>query len=156
MRVMSYKPMIRALYDAFARGDIETILAALADDVVWDAPGGAPYSGRRFGRAGVRQYLAAVDRLVRIDEFDADEVLEDGDYVVVLGRERATVKESGRHFETAFAHLYKLRGGKVAEVRLFSDTNAAASAFGESIAERKALGGPLGVTHEAFSGDPEK
>ncbi len=146
------KQIIRALYDAFSRGDVEAVLSAMTDDVTWECPGGAPYCGRRFGRGQVRQYLAELDRSVRLDEFDTDEILEDGDKVVVLGRERATVKESGSRFETAFAHVFTMRNGKVAEVRLFSYTHASASAFGESTKERQALGGSLGVTHEAYSG----
>ncbi len=146
------KQTIRALYEAFSRGDIEAILSAMAEDVTWDCPGGAPYCGRRFGRDQVRHYFAELGRLVRLDEFDADEILEDGGKVVVLGRERATVKDSGSRFETAFAHVFTMRNGKVAAVHLFSDTHAAASAFGESTKERQALGGSLGVTHEAYSG----
>ena len=148
----SNKQIVRGLYDAFSRGDIDAVLSALTDDVALNAPGGAPYSGRRFGRDQVRQYFAELDRQVRLDEFDADEFLEDGSKVVVLGRERATVRETGGHFETAFAHVFTMRAGKVADVHLFADTHAAASAFGESTKERQALGGSLGVTHEAYSG----
>jgi ketosteroid isomerase-like protein len=124
----------------------------MTEDVAWSSPGGAPYSGYRLGRDQVRQYFAELDRLVRLDEFDADEFLEDGGEVVVLGRERATVRETGGHFETTFAHVFTMRNGKVARVRIFADTHAEASAFGESTKERQALGGSLGVTHEAFSG----
>lgn len=146
------KQMIRDLYRAFSRGDIEAVLNAMTEDVNWYAPGDAPFSGRRMGRDQVRQYFDDLNRLVRLDEFDADEVLEDGDKVIVLGRERATVKETGNHFETEWAHIFTLRNGKIAEVRTFSDTHAVASAFGESTKERQAMGGPMGITHPAYSG----
>lgn len=150
------KQAIQDLYAAFSRGDIEAVLKGMTEDVNWEAPGGAPFSGRRMGREQLRQFFVELDRAVRLDEFDVDEVLADGDRVVVLGRERGRVKETGRDYETAFAHVYRLRNGKVAEARLFSDTHAEASAFGESTRERQALGGPLGVTHQAYSGGTEE
>jgi ketosteroid isomerase-like protein len=146
------KEMIRELYAAFAGGNVEAVLNAVTDDVNWYTPGGAPYSGHHMGRDAVRRYFAELDHAVRLDEFDVDEVLEDGDRVVVLGRERATVKETGRDFSTRFAHVVRLRKGKIADVAVFADTHAAASAFGESTRERQAMGGPMGITHEAYSG----
>ena len=47
-----------------------------------------------------------------MDQFDVDEVLADGDKVVVLGRQRATVRETGRHFETRWAHVYTFGAAK--------------------------------------------
>jgi ketosteroid isomerase-like protein len=144
--------VFRDLYAAFSGGDVEAVLNAMTDDVNWYSPGGVPLAGRRMGRDAVRRYFAEVDRAVRLDQFDVDEVLEDGDRVVVLGRERATVRETGRDFSTRFAHVYRLRKGKIVDIAIFVDTHAAASAFGESAGERKAMGGPMGVTHPTYSG----
>jgi ketosteroid isomerase-like protein len=146
------KEMIRDLYSALSGGNVEALLNAMTDDVNWYSPGGAPYDGHHMGRDAVRRYFSEFERAVRLDQFDVDDVLEDGDRVVVLGRERATVKETGRDFSTRFAHVYRLRKGKIVDVVIFDDTHAAASAFGESARERQAMGGPMGVTHEAYSG----
>jgi ketosteroid isomerase-like protein len=147
---------IRDLYAAFSRGDIEIVLSFLTEDVDWYAPGAAPFSGRRTGRNQVRHYFDELARLVRFDEFDLDDVLIDADKAVAMGRERVLVKETGRHFETAWVHVFIFRGGLVSEVRLYLDTHAVAAAFGESAAERAALTGPLGVTHPAYSGGSDE
>ena len=146
------KQLIRRMYDAYSRGDFDTVLANMTDDVTWYVPGVPPFAGHRTGRDEVRQFFEESVRWVNIDEFDADEILADGDRVVVLGRQRATVRETGRHFETRWAHVFTLRNGKVASGQVFTDTHAIASAFGESMRERQALTGPLGITHPAFSG----
>ena len=146
------KQLLRRMYDAYNEGDFDTVLANMTDDVTWYVPGAAPFAGHRTGRNQVREFFNELSRTVQIDEFDADEILADGDNVVVIGRQRATVRETGRHFETQWAHVYTLRNGKVASARIFTDTHAIASAFGESPREREALTGPLGVTHPAFSG----
>jgi ketosteroid isomerase-like protein len=146
------KQLLRRLYDAYNRGDFDTILANMTDDVTWYVPGPAPFAGHRTGRDQVREFFNESLGWVEVDQFDADEFLADGDRVVVLGRQRATVRETGRHFETQWAHVYTLRGDKIAVGQIFTDTHAIASALGESTREREALTGSLGVTHPAFSG----
>jgi ketosteroid isomerase-like protein len=146
------KQLIQRMYEAYSKGDIETVLANMTDDFTWYAPGGAPFAGQRRGRDEMRNFFTEMNRWVQTDQFDADEILADGDKVVVLGRQRATVRETGRHFETRWAHVYRLRGGKVSEGQAYTDTHAVASAFGESTRERQALTGSLGITHPAFSG----
>lgn len=144
--------LIRESYAAFNRGEIETVLKAFTDDVEWDAPGGAPYCGVRHGREQLRAFFQQLAELVTIDEFDLDDVIAEGDRAVALGRERATVRATGQHFEQRFVHVYTFRGDKIAAAYLAGDTHAEASAFGESTREREALTGPLGVTRPAFSG----
>src|SRR3954454_17329414 len=144
------KELMRRLYDAYNKGDIDTVLANMTDDITWYAPGPAPFAGHRRGRDEMREFFTESLRWVQIDQFDVDEILADGYRIVVLGRQRATVRETGRHFETDWAHVYTLRNGKVAHGQLFSDTHAIASALGESTRERQARTGSLGITHPAF------
>jgi ketosteroid isomerase-like protein len=144
--------VVRGIYDAFGRGDIEALISSMAEDVSWNAPGAAPYSGRRMGRDQVRQFFADLDRAIQVDQFDIDELISERDKVVVLGRERATSKETGRHFEQEFAHAFVVRDGKIASVHLYDDTHAQASVFDETRKEREALTGSLGITHPAYSG----
>ena len=142
--------IVRRMYRDFDNGDLDAVMAAMTPDVVFHAPGGAPFSGRRVGREQVLRRFQEIRRLVRIDQFDVDEILADKDKVVALGRQRAMVRATGRHFEQEFAHVYTMRGDKVSAVHLFGDTYAVASAFDESPAEREALTGPLGVTEPPF------
>jgi SnoaL-like domain len=57
--------VVRQLYDTFGRGDIDTILQAVADDVEWHQPGPTdvlPWAGTRHGRAQVAQFFTAVSQ----------------------------------------------------------------------------------------------
>lgn len=146
------KQLIQRMYDAFNRGDIDTVLAGVTGGVAWHALGAAPFDGRYLGRDQVRQFFKVLGESVQMDQFDVDEILADGNKVVALGKLRATVRESGHHYETPWVHIFELREGKVASLHIFSDTHAVASAFGESTRERRALTGPLGVTEPPYSG----
>jgi len=70
--------LVRKLYDAFARGDIQTILDNLTRDAEWiqDGPTVIPYAGKKTGPTQVRQFCDALvgtqDKMkVTIDHFIA-------------------------------------------------------------------------------------
>lgn len=146
------KNLIRGMYEAFGRGDLDGILKNVTDDFEWNAPGGTPLSGIRHGRDQFRDFLQEMPRRLHFDQFDLDDIVAEGDKVVAIGRQRATALETGRHFETPWVHVYTIRAGKAASGLALADTHAAASVFGESDRERQALTGSLGITHPAFSG----
>lgn len=144
--------VIRNMYDAFSRKDLNTVLDVFSEDATWNLPGAAPYAGRRHGREKIREFFGELDRLETSEQYDVIDILADRDKVVALGRERAMVKESGSRFEQYWVHVYVMRGGKIIEAYLHGDTHAVASAYGESVKERRAATGHLGITHPAYSG----
>ncbi|MCX6626161.1 MAG: nuclear transport factor 2 family protein [Candidatus Solibacter sp.] len=123
------KQTVMGIYEAFGRGDLAGVLDALADDVEWDMPGTVPFCGLRQGRAAVQQFFVELMGAVKIEMFEVDAVIGDGERVVVLGRERCTAMQTGRSYQQHWAHAYSLRGGKVVAVRLHEDTQAQAAAF---------------------------
>jgi uncharacterized protein len=123
------KQTVTGIYEAFGRGDLAGVLNALADDVVWEMAGTAPFAGRREGRAGVQEFFADLMGAVKIEMFEVDAVIGDADLVVVLGRECCTATRTGRGYEQHWAHAYTVREGKVVSVRIYEDTQAQAEAF---------------------------
>src|SRR2546425_12662417 len=123
------KQLVAGMYEAFGRGDLETVLNGLADDVEWNLPGPAPYAGLRQGRGAVQAFFMELIMAGKIEMFEVDAVIADGARVVVLGRERCTAVKTGRTFDQHWAHAYTMRDGKVAAVHLYEDTHAQALAF---------------------------
>jgi hypothetical protein len=116
---------IRAVYDAFARGDIPTVLAAFDPQIEWREAdnflyaAGNPYVGPQAVLEGVFLRLA--------NDFDgfaavAEQVLDAGDTVVACGRYRGTYKKTGTAVDAQFAHFFNLRDGKVARFQQYTDT----------------------------------
>ena len=59
---------IKAVYDAFGRGDVAAIQDAVTDDVDWAseaASTGAPWYGVKHGKAGVGEFFAAFGDAMR-------------------------------------------------------------------------------------------
>ncbi len=67
--------LVQRQFEAFGRGDVEVALAAVNDDVDWQAPvsahaGALPWAGPRRGRQQVANYFRQLARAVRPGPFE--------------------------------------------------------------------------------------
>ena len=115
--------LAKSLYAAFAKGDVPTVLGALAPDVRWTEAAGGPYGGVSIGPKAVLENVFA--RLgADWDGFSAvpREFVAEGDTVVSLGDYSATFKATGKSFSAPFAHVWKFSDGRVVSFEQFTDT----------------------------------
>lgn len=121
----------RAIYEAFAQGDVGPLVEAMHEDVEWIEPDGAPGVGAMDEGSGV--YRGRDDVLQRMfgqlggywDDFTAnpDTYIDGGEYVVVLGHLRAIAPETGRPAEAPTAHVWRYdEAGKLVWWRCYEDT----------------------------------
>ena len=131
--------LVKRQYEAFAKGDVKTILDNLTNDVSWSSPGPSviPYSGDRKGPAQVREFF---ERLVGTQEnvkLTIDTYIAQGDSVATLGRYTGNVKATGKAFDTTIGHFFTIRDGKVSRWVGLGDTAMAVAAYtGTSAAGR--------------------
>jgi uncharacterized protein len=122
---VSHVEAVRRSYEAFARGDLDAVVADMHDDIEWQQAQGLPHGGAYRGLDQVR--AAIFDPLDEEwwDEFaaDPDEFLDAGAEVVVLGRYRGRAKGSGAELDVPFVHVWSFRGGKAWRFRQFLDTD---------------------------------
>ena len=120
---MSDLNKIKAVYDAFARGDILSVLEVLSADIDWTEAEGFPYGGTYHGPKAVLEGV-----FMRLgsewEGFAAvpDEFIDAGDTVVVLGKYSGKYKKTGKSFQANFAHVWKMQDGKAAQFIQHVDT----------------------------------
>jgi ketosteroid isomerase-like protein len=123
----------RSSYDAFARDDLDGVLADLDDNIEWQQAQGLPHGGVYRGIPDVRRNI--FDPLDRDwwDEFTAapTEFLDAGGEIVVLGRYRGIAKDTGNALDVPFVHVWTIDGGKVTRFRQFLDTAGWNAALGK-------------------------
>jgi len=116
--------LVQRSYDAFARDDLDGVLADLHPQIEWQQAQGLPHGGVYHGVADVRR--AIFDPLDEEwwDEFTAtpSEFLEAGTEVVVLGRYRAVAKGTKKQLDVPFVHVWTVVDGKATRFRQFLDT----------------------------------
>lgn len=116
--------IVRAFYHAIAKGDVPGVVALLHPHLVWTEAEGFPYySGTWHSPAEVVEKLL-VPLARDWDGFSAtaDEFITDGDRVISLGIYAGTSKATGKAMRAPFAHVWKIRDGKLASFNMYTDT----------------------------------
>ncbi len=126
---MSNAETVQTIYEAFGRGDVETIVAQVADDVKWDdwadntaQREGVPWMTARAGKDGVRAFFQSLDAL-EFRQFEPQTPVASGNCVVVPVRLEALVKATGRVMHEEEVHFWTFNAaGKIASFRHYIDT----------------------------------
>jgi len=107
--------VVRTMYAAFGRGDLEGILASLDPEVSWQTPGAPdlPTAGLRQGIPAIRQFFGLLLSTFDIADFQPQDFLAADDKVVVLGTSREGPKGSGRLVNFRWVHVFTFRNGKI-------------------------------------------
>ncbi|MEZ5977685.1 MAG: nuclear transport factor 2 family protein [Planctomycetota bacterium] len=118
-----HRRTIQDVYAAFAKGDIPTVLGALAPDARWTEAEGFPYAGTYVGPDAVLEGV-----FMRIgtewDGFAAvpERLVAEGDTVVAIGEYSGTYKATGKRFAAPFVHVWDFEGDRVARFTQHTDT----------------------------------
>lgn len=124
---------IHALYAAFGRGDIPTILEQLSPEVEWEygaQPNPIPWLQPRHGHAGARTFFEELGQQMRIEHFAPKHIVADGAIVVVVLDITFVVLATGKRVvEEDEVHLWRFGDdGRIARFRHRLDTALQAAA----------------------------
>lgn len=111
---MSNLPKIKALFEAYANGNVAALKAVMAEDIIWRIPGHHPLAGEK---RGIEEVLAFFDQLAKAN-FQAQPlvVAEQGDYVV--DHHRGWSNAAGG-LDLTWCLVFRFEAGKIKEVTNF-------------------------------------
>jgi uncharacterized protein len=117
---------VASFYEAFGRGDIGTILDAVAEDVAWEAGAadhGLPLLTPGRGKAHVAAFFAQLGAL-EFKRFEPRYLFGSGEHVMAVIATEFLVPSTGRSVsEEAEGHLWTFGpDGEVVAFRHYSDT----------------------------------
>src|SRR5918911_4389071 len=114
---------LRNGYEAFNNGDADTVAALYADDVTWEGPNsdGVPMSGKNEGKDAVMQALGNIGEMFESFSVSPDEMIEEGDTVVVLSHIEARTK-SGNELKLPGVEVWRMSDGIAQRVQTLLDT----------------------------------
>jgi hypothetical protein len=120
--------LVKRLYERVAQEGLEASIDHFDPDVVWEDLDVLPGAGTYRGHAGLREafgrFYDAWDDL----SFEAEQLIDAGDAVVVAHRWRGTGKTSGTPINTLVWNVLWLRDGKVLHRRAFQSRDDALEA----------------------------
>ena len=130
MSVKENVQIVKDAYAAFGRGDIQGVLALLAEDIEWISPGGAsPPAGTYRGPAAVAGFFQKLSETLEFLSFEPREFVAEGDRVLVVGFDSWRAKATNRTFEGHWVMAFTVRNGKVTNVQEYVDTLGVARAL---------------------------
>lgn len=115
--------VIRGMYSAFARGDVASVLATLAPQIVWIEAEGFPSAGTYTTPDAVlhKVFMRLAAEWEAFTAAPHQYVCQD-QTVVAIGEYSGTWKATGKAFKAPFAHVWRLRGTRVVGFQQFTDT----------------------------------
>jgi len=123
---------IQRVYEAFGRGDVDTILAEVADDVDWApeaASSSAPWYGHYASKAVVPKFFEAIGTSIDVTEFTPLAFATNDTDVMVTIRFGFTVRTTGRSATMTIHHWWTFADGRIVRYRGSEDTELTAAAF---------------------------
>ena len=123
---------VRTAYEALSRHDPEGFVELLHEDVEFRNPDYAIEPGTRHGREAFIQALERGWEVIQEVSYDIDEIVEEGDVIVVTGRTTGRGARGGVPVKTPFGHVLELRDGRATSVAWFREPAEAFAAAGIS------------------------
>jgi ketosteroid isomerase-like protein len=119
--------IVRRMYDVFHAQDMERLRnEVFASDITWSMPGQHPLSGVHVGIDAVMAFLSALSKAgIVVDNLHLGE-LDDG---IVVEQHMGHGQSQGVEYLFPTCTSYRIRDGKIAEVRVHSNDPAAVNAF---------------------------
>lgn len=118
--------IVRGMYDAFAQGDVPSVLAAMNPQIEWNEAenfpyaDGNPYIGPDAVVNGVFARIGADWEYWKLADLQIHAMAND--MVLGTGRYQAKDKQNGGMIDAQFAHVWTLRDGKAVKFQQYTDT----------------------------------
>ena len=120
--------IFKRLYSAFTTGDMVKVGEEFADDLVWHVPGGNSISGDYEGRAAILELFGkmfkSTDGTYKPEILD---ILANDKHVAAYLH--ATARRNGKMLDQDYVFMFRIHGGKIAEVWEFWNDGPAWEAF---------------------------
>lgn len=133
MGITDNKQIVLDFYAAGARGDMETCLSLLADDITWTNIGTTKFSGTYTGKQALLEELLGplFGALKAGIASKIDRLTAEGDIVVAQTSGTAETLD-GTAYNNTYCQVMRIEGGKIREVMEYMDTALVDAVFGNA------------------------
>jgi len=127
--------VVQQMFAAFGQGDISAVLDMLAEDVDYQSPVTRTepveisWAKPRHSREEVALHFKELAEKVQPEPLEPLEFTAQGDRVIVEGRNRGTVRSTGRTYEHDWVMVFTVRESEIVRFRHYYDTADVVMAF---------------------------
>ena len=123
--------VVNKMFQAFGTGNMEALKLTLSDSTVWNYNGSTliPYAGRYKGKDEVLKFIGNIVSNVEILDFKVEQIIANGNTVVVLGSEKQKIKKNKRILEQKWVQVYTVENGLISKMEEFANTEYSEKLF---------------------------
>lgn len=132
MGIAENKQLVLDFYEGAARGDMDTTLALLSDDISWTNIGSTKFSGTYSGKHTLMEQLLGTlfSQLKHGISAKIERLTAEGDIVVAQTLGTAETLD-GTPYNNTYCQVIRIRDEKFAEVTEYMDTALLNAVFGD-------------------------
>jgi ketosteroid isomerase-like protein len=119
--------LVRGVWEAFARGDMKTVFAAMPEDVTWKLPQG----GQVRGKSSILHLARASAGKLKGYQTEIRRVHCDGDSVILEMTNRGTTP-AGKPYANKYCFIFDLDGAKISNITEYTDQLTFKEAVGDA------------------------
>ncbi len=112
---LAHERLVRTAYEAFGKGDLDTLRTLNAEDSVWHTSGIGPFNTEYKGVDGVMAYFTQLFELTEgTIKVEPQHMYGDDERVVVL--QHVTASRHGKHIDFHDVLVFEIRDGTLHEI----------------------------------------
>jgi ketosteroid isomerase-like protein len=119
--------LLRKVYEAFNTGDIATITAIFAEDLIWHWPGKGPLCGDHKGRDTVLGVFGKMAEMSPDFQAQVNDLLANDEHGVAITRSIGS--QPGKNLNTMNVDIFRIKDGKIIELWSFNEDQRAEDDF---------------------------
>src|SRR5690349_20213547 len=132
---MTTKETVKALYDAFATGNIPFIIEQVSEDFTWQDPSDpnvVPFGGFHKGKKGMTEFFEKIGESTDTTLWQVDNYVSEGEMVVAEGKHGFQSRKTGKDAILDWTMVWKFKDGVPFAGRAYYNTATSEKAFSEN------------------------
>ena len=123
---------VKAMYDAFGKGDIPAILEQMPEHFTWQDPCNpsiVPFGGRFEGKSGMLNFFQQLGGSTDTTLWEVNDYISEDDKIVAIGRHGFTCKKTGKKTISDFAMVWHFKNAEPVSGRSYYNSGDSERAF---------------------------
>jgi uncharacterized protein len=129
---LTSKEKVKAICDAFTKGDIAFILESFPEKITWLDPCDpfiVPYGGIFKGKAGLSEFFHLLSTNTDMNSFEVHEYIAEDDKVVATGKYGFRSTRTGEHAISEWIVIFHFENEEPVSARMYYNTSEVEKAF---------------------------
>lgn len=121
----SEQSVVNRMFAAFQAQNLADAIATVSEDSIWIHHGSQKLASLRFeGKSGVTQFFQTNFNSIQVEYFDILSTVQQGDTVIVFGKEKFTMDDREGEFAQKWVQVYTVKNNLITRMEEYATSAA--------------------------------